>query len=114
MNTEAFTSTYISTDEEMIMLRNPKSFPTVKKACMGSEFRDKSLMYTLLDSPYPNDKQSENDEDYIKYAIIRNIGEETDFEKIMKIITLKHQEKQQTLIKNQKWLRLKVLSYLHK
>lgn len=114
MNTDVFTSTYISTDEETIMLRNPKSFPKVKKACMDLEFRDKSLMHTLLDSPYPNEKQGENDEEYIKYAIIRNIGEETDFEKIMKIITLKHQEKQQILITNQKWLRLKVLSYLHK
>ena len=116
--------TYISSDEEMIMFRNPKIFPSINKSYMNLDHQipiKKSLFYDNSNFFESREnyllKESITDSNYIKYAIIRNQQEESDLNNLQYlIISIKqaHEKKFSKQIKIKKNIKLKILSYINK
>lgn len=119
---ETSTSTYISSDEEVLMFRNPNCFPVVNKAWMHLGFRPQILPQPFISSPrdintIPDISTKPTDEAYLSYVIARNLRNQLDLDQIqdtMRSIQQKHAKQIKLKAQCKKLLRLKVLSCLNR
>lgn len=108
-------STYISSDEELIMLRHPRAFPTINRACMDMDYRTDHKNLWLIDEMFSFSRDPDlelevspcnEDSAYLRYAITRNQTEENcllQFSTLMRIIqkSQKLKEKRRKIYRKQ-------------
>jgi hypothetical protein len=105
---ETLGTSFISSDEETFMLRNPKVFPVVRRACMHLDFRvnDRSMS----DSPQGTSKEKPEIKD--KLAVARKKKEEFcdgKFQDVISSIKKKHDQKLKIFYKNKLMLKQQIL-----